>query len=52
MSRRGDLARNDADAGRDEHFAGYASLGILRQYRVEDGVGYVIGDFVRVTFGH
>ena len=48
----GDFTRNDANTGGDEHFAGYPSLGVLRQNCVENGVGNVIGHFIRVTFGH
>src|SRR5271166_3212912 len=37
---RRDLARNDANAGSDEHFAGYSPIRVLFKDRVENGVGY------------
>ena len=52
MSSGGDFARDYADAGRDEHFAGYARRRVLRQNGVENGVGNVVGNFVGVTFGN
>ena len=39
----------DADAGGDQHFAGHAPCGVLRQNGVENGVGNVIRHFVGMT---
>ena len=51
MGGRGDFTGDDADAGGDEHFAGHAAGGILRQNGVKNGVGNVIGDLVGMTLG-
>jgi hypothetical protein len=44
-----DLAGQAAEVGRDERFAGHAALGILGQAGVEDAVGNLIGQLIRVT---
>jgi hypothetical protein len=46
------LAREDDLPGRHQRFAGDAALRVLRENRVEDGVGDLIGDLVRMTHGH
>ncbi len=52
VGRRGDFTGNDTDTGGDQSFAGYAAGGIIRQHGVEDGIGNLVGDFVRVAFRH
>ncbi len=46
-----DLAGEDDQAGGDEGFAGDAAFGVLGKNRVEDRIGNLIGDLVRVSFG-
>src|SRR4051794_21397578 len=48
---RRDLARDDHETGRDQRLAGNSPARILAEYCVEDGVGDLVGDLVRVTFG-
>src|SRR5262249_40379770 len=48
---RGDLAGDDGEAGGDERLACHAADRILRENRVEDRVGNLIGDLVGVAFG-
>ncbi len=48
----GDFARDDADAGGDEHLTGDATHGVLREDRIENAVGDLVGDFIGVAFGH
>ena len=45
-----DLAGNDASAGGDQHFARHTPGGIVRQDRVQHGVGNLIGNLIRMTF--
>ena len=52
VSVRRDLSRHDYEAGAGERFAGYAAHGILRQAGVQDGVGNLIGNLVRMALGH
>ena len=47
----GDLARHDADPGGDQHFAGYAAGGVLRQDRVENRIGDLVRHLVGMTLG-
>ena len=46
-----DLARDDGHAGRHQRFAGNPGLGIFQQNGVEDRVGDLIRDLVRMSFG-
>src|SRR5690606_10578504 len=48
----GDLAGDDRHAGLDHGLAGYAGALVLGQDRVEHGIGDLVGDLVRVPFGH
>ena len=48
---RRDLAREHDEARRDERLDGDAALRVLREQRVEDGVGDLVGDLVGVAFG-
>jgi hypothetical protein len=45
----GDLTRDHDQAGVDERLARHAAVGIVGEDRVEDAVGYLIGDLVRVS---
>jgi hypothetical protein len=47
----GDFAGDDGDTGLDHGFAGDAGALVLRQDGVENGVGDLVGDLVRVAFG-
>jgi len=47
-----DLPGDDDQAGAGEGLAGNAAVGVDGQAGVEDGVGDLVGDLVRVTFGH
>ena len=46
----GDFAGNDDETGIHERFAGDAALRVLGEAGVEDGVGNLVGDLVRVAF--
>jgi hypothetical protein len=46
---RGDFAGDDRHAGGDHGLDGDAGELILRQHRVEDGVGDLVGDLVRMA---
>ena len=48
----GDFSGDHGQAGGDQRFAGHAALGVLRDHCVEDRVGNLVGDLVRVSFGH
>ena len=48
----GDFARDDHQAGGREGFRGDAAVGVLLQAGVKDGVGDLVGNFVRVAFGN
>ena len=48
---RRDFTGHDRHAGLDQCFAGDARLLVLRQHGVEDGVGDLVGDLVRVSLG-
>jgi hypothetical protein len=47
----GDFTGDDRGAGLDQGFAGHAGVLVLGQDRVQDGVGNLVGDLVRVAFG-
>jgi len=47
-----DFAGDDGDASLDHGFAGHARALVLREDRVEHGVGNLVGDLVRMAFGH
>ena len=49
---RRDLARDDDHAGLDERLAGNATVRILGDERVEDGVRDLVAHLVGMTFGH
>ena len=44
------LARDDDEPGRDERLAGDAAVAVVAQHRVEDCVGDLVGDLVRMAF--
>src|SRR5262249_6238275 len=46
-----DLARDDHEAGGDERLAGDAPVRIAGEHGVEDRVGDLVGDLVRVALG-
>src|SRR5439155_27319272 len=48
---RRDLAGDHREAGGDQRFAGDAADRVLGEDGVENGIGDLIGDFVRVSFG-
>ena len=50
--RRGDLSHYDAQPRGEERLAGDAREGILGENGVEDPIGHLIGNLVRVPFGH
>ncbi len=47
-----DLAGDDRDAGLDHGFAGHACALVLREDRVENGVGNLVGDLVGMALGY
>ena len=47
-----DLAGNDHQASGGKGFGGYAAEGVLRQTGVEDRIGDLVGDLVRMSFGY
>ena len=51
IGRGGNFTGDDDEAGGDERLAGYAALGVVRQYGVKDGVGNLVGYLVRVALG-
>ena len=48
---RRDLPGDEGEPGRDERLAGHPSHGVVPQNGVEDRVGDLVGDLVRVTLG-
>ena len=48
----GDLAHHGHDAGRGGDLAGHAAVRILREDRVEHGVGDLVADFVGMSLGY
>lgn len=48
----GDFAGDDGDAGLDQGFAGYAGVFVLGDDGIKDGVRNLVGDLVRMPFGH
>ncbi len=52
IAARGNLAHHVNHAGRRGHFAGHVRVRILREDGVQHGVGDLVADFVRVSFGH
>ena len=48
----GDFAHDQHHAGGGGAFAGDVGVGILRENRVEDGIGNLVADFIRMTLGH
>jgi hypothetical protein len=48
----GDFAGDDGGAGLHHGFAGHAGALVLRQDRVEDGVGNLVGHLVRDGLRH
>ena len=47
-----DLAGDDDEAGVDQRLAGDAAVRVVGEHRVEDAVGDLVGDLVRVALGH
>jgi len=48
----GDFTRQHHKAGIDQRFCGDAGVLVLGQNGIEDGIGNLVGHFVRMTFGH
>jgi hypothetical protein len=48
----GDLARQHHQAGAHQGFGGDAGGGVLDQDGVQDGIGNLVGDLVRMAFGN
>jgi hypothetical protein len=46
------FARDHHEAGGHERFARYAPGRVFRKHRVEHSVGDLVGNFVRMAFGH
>src|SRR4029077_1659744 len=49
---RGDFAGNDNQTGGDERLTGHAAHGVVLQHGVEDRIGNLVSNFVRVTLGN
>ncbi len=49
---RRDLTRHHDQAGLGERLTCYAARSVLRDDGIEDGVGNLIGNLVRMSFGH
>ena len=47
-----DFAAHDDQAGGAEGFAGHFGIGVLTEELVEDGIGDLVGHFVRMAFGN
>ena len=47
----GDFSGDDYEAGSGEGFAGYAAGDVFGEAGVEDGVGNLVSDFIRMAFG-
>ena len=47
-----DFAGKDDKIGCRERFAGYAGFRILREQGIQNGVGNLVADFVRMAFGN
>jgi hypothetical protein len=52
VAARRDFAGDDRQAGRDERLAGDAAHRVLREDGVQNRIGDLVGDLVRVPFGH
>ncbi len=50
--RRSDFAGDDGDTGLDQGFAGYAGVFVLGDDGIKDSVRNLVGDLVRMPFGH
>ncbi|MCY1418282.1 hypothetical protein D9M71_338370 [compost metagenome] len=50
--RSGDFAGDDGDTGLDQGFASYAGVFVLGDDGIKDGVRNLVGDLVRMPFGH
>ncbi|MNZ56764.1 hypothetical protein D3C78_747170 [compost metagenome] len=48
----GDFTGDDGDTGLDQGFAGDAGVLVLGNDGVEDGIGDLVGNLVRMAFGH
>ncbi len=48
----GDFSRNHDQARSHQRFAGNTALGILPHHFIENGIGNLVGNFVRVAFRH
>ena len=48
----GDFAGDECQPSSQECFASYAAVTIFFKTRIENGVGNLIGDFVRMPFSH
>ncbi len=48
----GDLAGHDGDTGLDQGLAGHTGILVPRDQGIEHGIGNLIGNLVRVSFGH
>ena len=48
----GNFAGEDDEIGRGERFASDAGFGILREQGVQNGIGDLVADFVRMAFGN
>ena len=48
----GDFAGDDDQPGRAQRFAGHAAAGILREHRVKDRVGDLVGHLIRMALRH
>ena len=46
-----DFARDERDAGGEDRFTGHLTALLLCDDRVQDPIGNLIGDFIRVPFG-
>ena len=48
----GDLARDEGDPGGQNRLAGHAAMSVLHDNGVQNSVGDLIRDFIRMAFGH
>ena len=52
LGARGDLAGHDHHAGLRQALAGHPAVRVLREQRIEDGIGNLVAHLVRVSLGH
>jgi hypothetical protein len=48
----GDFAGHYAQPGGHQNLAGYSPVRVLSEHRIEYGIGYLVRNLIRMSFGH